>query len=270
MTEARLFGLGLFIGGLVLAWFAVYWWRGRSDRARQWMGDAFYGWGAIALAPGGSIALIGGGLGFLTFEWLRPLGLACFAVAVAGAMLMLWGWLTSVLSLIWWPAHRLWGPRWYTRLTKEQLRDYELGDMSQATMRQLGIGPESWRRPSWLGERRAQFWASRFADPDLPSRRRATHGWLSLCEHGVWFDPSPAHADVRSTVEEAFSWEELTDVRVVAGTENARGDISGGLRDRSWMKRLVLETSRGVFLFEVTGRKAEAVRERLLAERRGH
>jgi hypothetical protein len=166
----------IFAIGLFCLVFTVWTWRGRTARARWWAASPFFGvLVALVAVPG-----IGGiTLGAALFEWGVPMWL-CSPLLLAGFVSTFWGFVIDVIALFWWPAQRLWGPGWYSRLTKKQVEEMHLGRRDI-----LEIGAN--KPPAWAGKN-LNFWHGKQIER-VHSQALNQQGCLWISENGIYFDP---------------------------------------------------------------------------------
>ncbi|MEB4613122.1 hypothetical protein [Leucobacter sp. M11] len=247
--------LMLLLIGLSLLLLTVWSWRGRSSRSRWWMrsweGDSV----ALVVLPTATLAVLLFSVAVFAPSWLRVL--VVYPPLAVGA----WGTLVALVSPLWWPAHRLWGPRWYSRMSKEDVQNQERGGTISASARQLGAGSTADRRPAWLGTLVTSFWGNLLLDRANPSRRNVARGALRVFENGFRFEATGAAPQSGAGHDTALPWEEITAARVVSDRSNGSGEPVSGLLDRSFLTRLVVTTRDDAFLFEVTGWNARRVAE---------
>lgn len=171
----------ILIGGLALFLAAVWIWRGRGPRARSWIRFPIVGDLASLMAfPSVGAICIGAALSNLGMpDWVS------MPIALAGFIPIVWGFPILIIARFYWPAQRLWGPAWYTTLSKEQTDQMEsrVADI-------LNIGAR--KPPTWVGKN-LNYWCCRHINHE-----ESTPGHLWLNEHGVFFDPS-------KTVPSSFS-----------------------------------------------------------------
>lgn len=125
-----------------------------------------------------------------------------FALAVVTGAL---GILVPFLALIWWPIHRIWGPRWYTMLSREQVKQ-----MDDDGTDLLDIGG---KHPRPKAGRHLAFWYGRQITPEAPRdfpKAAAGHLWAS--KMGVYFDPWQRALE---GYRKRITWASMSDVRVI-------------------------------------------------------
>src|SRR5699024_7346566 len=100
--------------GVALLVFAIWIWRGRSATARSWIRFPIIGdLASLTAFPAIGLLCFGGGLSLLG----APDGLS-MPLFVAGFIPFVWGFPVLCVSRFYWPAAKLWGPAWYTTLSK--------------------------------------------------------------------------------------------------------------------------------------------------------
>ena len=139
----------ILIGGLALFLAAVWIWRGRGPRARSWIRFPIVGDLASLMAfPSVGAICIGAALSNLGMpDWVS------MPIALAGFIPIVWGFPILIIARFYWPAQRLWGPAWYTTLSKEQTDQMEsrVADI-------LKIGAR--KPPTWVGKN-LNYWYCR-------------------------------------------------------------------------------------------------------------
>ena len=268
----------LFIPGLLFSVLTVWGWRGKTRRSRFWTrqsrGDDFM----LAVCPGVSLM----GTLFLAATILDVSSRVTLVATLASVSVFAWALLVGLVSPFWWPAQRLWGPRWYVRMDRELVDEAEIngadpwgehtadpvrGDAYQDAMARAAAGSADDRRLFWLGDTLALWHGARLMDAISPSRRGAVLGDVHVCEHGVWFDAPGATVQVQDQVMIALAWPQITGARAVPGNANAAGVRVPGILRRSWLTRLVVETTTGAVLFEIVSWRAAQAAQRINEER---
>lgn len=128
------------------------------------------------------------------------------------------GVVVPLLALIWWPIHRIWGPRWYTMLSKKQVN---LIEKEGKSLLQVGGKHPRPRAGVHLG-----VWYGRQITPRAPRCfPAAASGHLWASKSGIYFDPWQdklgSHAEYRTL----YTWASMKDVRVIPAYQRMRGGL---------------------------------------------
>ncbi|WP_016907720.1 hypothetical protein [Streptomyces xiaopingdaonensis] len=224
-------------------------------------------YGVLVVLPSGGLLCLGGALANVDALFI-PGGV----LMMASFLVFVWGFLVTTIAIAWWPIHRLWGPRWYIRMSKQERSDALTGQFATAARRASAgsAGPA----PEWLGAVVSTWGAGMVVDaetrerPDKVSRRGTVAGQLAAGEGGVWFAPNGAlSAEWTDRAQFAARWEELRDVRRVPARAGVDGVRRHGFLYRSWFPRLVVTTDAGDHLFEVNFGQARRAADTLNRER---
>ena len=247
--------------------FSVWSWRGRSYRARWWIRNVQGEFGVLVVLPGPGLFIFSAGLGAVD-----ALFVPAAILGVAAFFILAWSFLVTTIALVWWPIHRLWGPRWYIRMSKQERAD-ALADPLATVARRASAGSAS-PPPEWLGAVGSTWGAGMVVDaetrerPDKVSRRGTVAGQLAAGEGGVWFAPNGAlSSEWTDRAQFVARWEELREVRRVPARAGVDGVRRHGFLYRSWFPRLVVTTDAGDHLFEVNFGQARRAADFLNRER---
>lgn len=256
--------LALSFFGMTLLAISVWSWRGKSHAARWWTrrrrGDDV----ALMALPTLGLMSTGGALGNLGFStWIA--GPLAFSGLVVGP----WAFIVSVASLLWWPARRAWGPRWYTHQTQAETRN-ALTDPLSTYARATTAAPAETRKPRWLGTPFALWHGARIIDVHTPSRRDAIMGTLRACDGGIWFDAPGAPDGTRETATATIPWSDIVTAHAVRGSDNPHGDHASNLLHRSLLPRLAITTIHDHYLFEIALARATTAANTITSERNLH
>lgn len=184
-----------------------------------------------------------------------------YPFGAAGALLCIYTLIIHALSLFSWRLRKAWGPRWYTKMTPEELFDARTDGM--ALFAKHFTQPQVTHKPRWFGQPEASWAGRRVLDPDTHERpdeisaRGSVDGVLQLGTGGVWFQPDGLSPEWQRKAHATIPWSKYLGVRVVP----ARAGIDGIPRRspfyRSWWQRLVIRTTEGEQLYEIHRRKAK-------------
>lgn len=205
---------------------------------------------AVAFFLGGG--LFGTGLGlfiltevfpvFSSFTPLKAVGAALFALGILIGGL---GLIVPLLSLIWWPMHRLFGPRWYTMLSKEQVKRMN----KRETLLDVG-GKEP--RPR-AAKHLAVYYGRQMTPPPNRSFPKAAGGHLWISKRGLYFDPWQRTLGEEGDYRKLYTWAAIKDTQVIPPIRRAvavcEGDGVDVVLDHNplnWLRgpKLVVHTAR--------------------------
>lgn len=254
-------GLWLLVLGLGLSWVSAWSWRGRSVRARWWTRTWQADTLVLGIVPAMALMILGGGLyesfGRATLPVTAPAVMISFALFVLGFLTPRW-----------------WGPRWYRDMTPAERQAALRGALGTAvraggtaqTVDSAAVARKGRRQPldGWsVGWVRNADTDQR--DHDL-SRRGTVQGRLVLYADTLTFAASPTEDRLRGeptvlVVERA----DLRSVRTVPARAGADGRPRSGRLNRSWFRRVVLDTAGSPLVFEVAYGRASQVAARVEA-----
>ena len=244
---------------IILVWS----WRGKTHRSRWW----------TRRTQGDGVLLVC----FPIFATLLPL----FVLTTWGIIpreyfrwlvwipigITAWAFVVSVLGLIWWPLQKLWGPRWYTHQSEKQMWD-AINDPLGNVLRAANAAPSRTRKRRWLGKDTAMWHVRRIVDPEHPVRQGAITGVLRTATGGIWFDAPGSPEPIRTESATATRWEHVLDARAVGDADDIHGNRVSTFWTRSWLTRLVIETTDGPQMYEVTSWRAKHAAHTITTERR--
>lgn len=258
--------MGLVAAGTIV--FEVWSWRGRSYRARWWTRDIQGEFGVLVMLPMAGPFFLGLSLAAVSDALFVP-GAVLF---MAGCGLFVWSFLITTIALVWRPIHKLWGPRWYVRMSKQEQLNALTGELPAAA-RRMDAGTAG-VPPDWLGAARSTWGAGLIVDmetrerPDAVSRRGTVAGTLVVGEGGLWFAPNAAPGpEWTDRAQFVARWQEIREARRVPARADAAGVRRHGFLYRSWFPRLVVITDTGNRLFEVNFGRARRVADTIDRER---
>ncbi len=190
-----------------------------------------------------------------------PLELLSYPLVLSGAFLFVYAFVVQLLGTFNWKLNKAWGPRWYTKMTPQELLDARTDGISSFSKR--FTQPQVTHKPRWFGQPEASWAGRRVLDPDTHERpdeisaRGSVDGVLQLGTGGVWFQPDGLSPEWQRKAHATIPWSKYLGVRVVP----ARAGIDGIPRRspfyRSWWQRLVIRTTEGEQLYEIHRRKAK-------------
>ncbi|MBW9205180.1 hypothetical protein KV097_04430 [Mumia sp. zg.B17] len=263
-----MFSLVIGAVGLTLVVLSGWSWRGRTRAARWWTRRTGGELLVLAFLPSLGLVLLGAGL-----AEIGSLSGLSSVLAILGALSLVLGLLVTGVGLLWWPAQRLWGPRWYTSQSAKGRWD-ALSDPFSSLAGRLGSGSTAAApEPRWFGRAIASWRGGRVLDPDTrerpdaASRRGTVAGIVRLGEGGLWFESTGGPTTWSGRASAGVRWSEIMDVRVVPARAGADGRVRTGVLYRSWCRRLVVATADESYLYEISWGRAHAVADAIAQER---
>lgn len=221
---------------IALTIFNIWSWRGKSRAARWWTRGVFGGNRfkiVTVVMPSLLLITFSGVLVKITgYEEFYYLIIVALAVLVIG-LIAVEGRDFS------WSIGRLWGPRWYVSLSKQEIEDMLVGGNPEEMAHT--------KAPRWARTYRGAWRCGQYQNHLLPAgERKMTMGFLLVYDEGLWFHPLEGEKTRFPLME--CSFDQVVSVKTVPRLCNSRAKKVGYHPRWLWSK-LVVRTKQDTYLF---------------------